>query len=147
MSELTPSFATELGHEHASLLRQLAWLVEWPGPGKADRAGPLLERLREVRAILQRHFLFEEQGGYMSHVLADAPHLDRAARELLAEHGRLGDGLDSLITSAAGVPPESPVAPDLRERVRQWVLLVRGHETRENRLIQQACNQDIGTED
>jgi hypothetical protein len=147
MSEITPSFATELGHEHASLLRQLVYLEEGPETGKADCAGPLVGSLREVRAVLHRHFHFEEQGGYMSHILADAPYLDRTARELLAEHSRLGDRLDSLITSAAGVPTGSPVAPDLREQVRQWVLLVRGHEARENRLIQQACNQDIGTED
>jgi hypothetical protein len=147
MSEVAPSFATELNHEHVSLLRQLGCLEERPQAGTADCAGLLLERLREVQAGLKRHFHFEEQGGYMSHILADAPYLDRTARELLAEHGRLSDYLDSLITSAAAVPPESLVTPDLREKVKQWVLLVRGHEARENRLVQQACNQDIGTDD
>jgi hypothetical protein len=146
MPEIAPSFATELGHEHVSLLRQLECLEETPQQETADCAGLLVGRLREVQASLERHFHFEEQGGYMSHILADAPHLDRTARELLAEHGRMSGYLDSLITSAAGVPPESLVRPDLREQVRQWVLLVRGHEARENRLIQQACNQDIGTD-
>jgi hypothetical protein len=147
MSEIAPSFATELGHEHTSLLRQLACLEERPEPGTADCAGLLVGRLREVYASLQRHFHFEEQGGYMSHILADAPYLDRSARDLLAEHGRLSNYLDSLITAVAGVPPESLVTPDLKEKVKQWVLLVRGHEARENRLIQQACNQDIGADD
>jgi hypothetical protein len=147
MSEIAPSFATELSHEHVSLVRQLGCLEERPEPGTADCAGLLAGRLREVQASLQRHFHFEEQGGYMSHFLAEAPYLDRAARDLLAEHGRLSDYLDSLITSAGGAAPESLVTPDLRVQVRQWVLLVRGHEARENRLIQQACNQDIGTDD
>jgi hypothetical protein len=83
----------------------------------------------------------------MSHILTEAPYLDRSARELLAERGRLSDHLDSLITAAGGAAPESLVTPVLREQVRQWVLLVRGHEARENRLIQQAWNQDIGTDD
>jgi hypothetical protein len=147
MSEMAPSFATELGDEHVSLLGQIGCLEERPEPGTADCAGLLVGRLTEVQAGLQRHFRFEEEGGYMSRILADAPYLYRAAQELLAEHGRLSDSLDSLITSAAGVPPESLVTPALREQVSQWVLLVRGHEARENRLIQQACNQDIGTDD
>jgi len=146
MSEIAPSFATELGHEHVSLLRLLGCLEEKPEPGTANCAGLLAGHLREVQASLQRHFHFEEEGGYMSHFLTDAPHLDRTARELLTEHGRLSKCLESLIRSAAGVPPESLVTPDLREQVRQWVLLVRRHEARENRLIQEACNRDIGTD-
>jgi hypothetical protein len=148
MSEIGPTFASKLGQEHASLLGHLGCLEERPAPGTVDCAGLLVGRLREVQATLQRHFQFEEQGGYMSYILAeDAPHLYRAAQELLAEHGRLRDDLDKLITSAAGVPPESLVTAELREQVSQWVLLVRGHEGRENRLIHQACNQDIGTDD
>jgi hypothetical protein len=148
MSETAPSFTTQLGHEHVSLLTHLSCLEEEVGPKTADCSGILLDRLREVRATLQSHFHFEEQGGYMSYILAeDAPHLYRAAQELLAEHGRLRDDLEKLIASAAGVPPESLVTAAVRERVNHWVQLVRGHEGRENRLINQACNQDIGADD
>jgi hypothetical protein len=147
MSEIARSFTIELDDEHVSLLAQLGCLEEKPEPGTADCAGLLVGRLTEVQASLQRHFRFEEEGGYMSRILADAPYLHRAAQELLAEHTRLSNYLASLITAAAGVPPESHVTPALRERVSQWVLLVRGHEARENRLIQQACNQDIGADD
>jgi hypothetical protein len=147
MAEVAPSFATELSHEHASLLGQLCSLEEVPEGPSTDCAGPLAGRLRAAQASLQRHFHFEEQGGYMSQVLADAPHLYRAARELLAEHGRMAHDLDSLIAAAASVPPGSPVTPAMREQVRQWVRMVRAHEARENQLIQQACNQDIGTDD
>jgi hypothetical protein len=100
-----------------------------------------------VQAELERHFRFEEQGGYMSQILASAPYLDRAAGELLAGHGRLSDQLEALIKAAAAVPPESLLTPELREQVKQWVLRVREHEAGETRLIQQACNQDIGPED
>jgi hypothetical protein len=147
MSEIALSFAAELGDEHVSLLTQVGCLEERPGPGAADCAGHLVVRLTEVQASLRRHFRFEEEGGYMSRILADAPYLHRAAQEVLAEHGRLSASLDALIAAAAGAPPESLVVPALHEQVRQWVLLVRGHEARENRLIQQACNQDVGAED
>jgi hypothetical protein len=147
MSEIAPSFATDLSHEHVSLLGQLGCLLASPEPGLSESAGRLVGRLTEMQASLQRHFRFEEQGGYMSHILADAPYLGRAAQELLAEHGRLSDCLDSLIAAVAGVQPESLVTHTVRDQVREWVLLVRGHEARENRLMQQACNQDIGTDD
>jgi hypothetical protein len=147
MSEIAPSFATELGDEHVSLLGQLSGLEEKPEPGTVGFAGLLVERLTQMQAGLQRHFRFEEEGGYMSGILADAPYLHRAAQELLAEHAGLSDSLAALITAAAGIPPESLVTPALRERVSQWVLLVRGHEARETRLVQQACNQDIGADD
>jgi hypothetical protein len=147
MSEIASSFASELGHEHVSLLRQLSRLEERPSPGTADSAWLMLSRLRQVQAEVQSHFRFEEQGGYMSQILASAPYLDRAAGELLAGHGRLSDQLEALIKAAAAVPPESLLTPELREQVRQWVLRVREHEAGETRLIQQACNQDIGPED
>lgn len=147
MSEIAPSFAAELNDEHASLLRQLGCLEEGPGPWKSVPIGILIVRLREVQASLLRHFRFEEQGGYMSQVLADAPHLYHAAQELLAEHGRMSADLEALITSAAGVPPEGLVTPQLRAQVSQWMLRVRGHESRETQLIQRACNEDIGADD
>jgi hypothetical protein len=148
MPENASSFATQLGHEHVSLLTHVACLEEKPASDTGDSAAVLVERLRDVRATLHHHFEFEEHGGYMSYFVAeDAPDLYRAAQELLAEHGRLRTGLDALITSAGTVPAESVVPPALREQVRQWVQQVRGHEARENRLIYQACNQDIGTAD
>jgi hypothetical protein len=148
MPQNAPSFATLLGHEHVSLLTHLGCLEEKPGPETEDRAAVLVGRLREVRVTLQHHFEFEEQGGYMSYFVAeDAPDLYRAAQELLAEHDRLRTDLDALITTAAALPPESLVTPALREQVRPWVQQVRKHEACENRLIYQACNQDIGTAD
>jgi hypothetical protein len=147
MSDIAPSFAAELGDAHASILGQLACLEEGPEPGTVACAGLLVRRLIEVQASLQCHFRFEEEGGYMSRTLADAPHLHRAAQELLAEHGRLSDSLSSLIAGAAAIEPESGITPVLLAQVSQWVMLVRGHEARENRLIQQACNQDVGADD
>jgi hypothetical protein len=146
MLHIASSFAAELHQEHVLLFGQLAMLEEKAEPGSTDRMGQLVVRLIEARESLQRHFHFEEQGGYMSQVLADAPHLSHAAHDLFEEHGRLSDNLDSLITLVGGISPETFVAPTLQGQVRELVRLVRGHEARENRLIQQACNQDLGSE-
>jgi hypothetical protein len=37
--------------------------------------------------------------------------------------------------------------PALRQEVRAWIERVRQHEARENDLVQEAFNRDIGTED
>lgn len=147
MPEITSSFADKLTHEHVSLLEQLAALEEEIGPRKADSIESLLRHLREAQVRLQRHFHFEEQGGYMSQLLADAPHLTHAAQALLAEHVRISADLESLITATASFQVDSLVTPPLRVQLRQWVLRVRDHEARENRLTQKACNEDIGADD
>jgi hypothetical protein len=146
MSKFTLSFACELAREHAVLLGRLADL-EKGAQLDAVPAAALLDHLREVQGILRRHFDFEEQGGYMSHVLAAAPYLHRAAQELLDEHRRLSACLDALVRSAQGVPPLSVVAPSLQAQVVEWLRLVREHEGRENGFVQQASNRDIGADD
>jgi hypothetical protein len=109
--------------------------------------GVLVEALRAVRAGLHRHFLFEEKGGYMNHVLAHAPHLHRRTEELLAEHNHIGRSVEELIGTAAGISPDSSVPSAVCENVRQWVKLVRGHEARENQLVMETCCEDVGEED
>lgn len=145
MQKLAFSFTDELQQEHVSLLDLLTDLDNMTEPG--ERVKKLLRCLWEMQLGLRRHFHFEEQGGYMSQILDDAPHLHHAAQALLAEHGRIAGDLEALITSIACLRPEDHVTASLQAQLRQWVQLVRDHETRENRLTQQACNQDIGADD
>jgi hypothetical protein len=147
MHETASSFAEELGQEHASLLKQLEQLETMTAGSTVPTVGVLVEALRAVRAGLHRHFLFEEKGGYMNHVLAQAPQLHRRTEELLAEHHHLGRTIEELIGTAALASPGSPLPSAECERVRQWVKLVRGHEARENQLVMEACCGDIGEED
>jgi hypothetical protein len=147
MHETATSFAEELGHEHASLLQQLEELETMTAGSTVSAVGVLLETLRAVRAALHRHFLFEEKGGYMNHVLAHAPHLHRRTEGLLAEHHHIGRSVEELIGNAAVASPGAPISAEVCEHVRQWVKLVRGHEASENLLVMEACCGDIGEED
>jgi hypothetical protein len=147
MLETTASFVTELSQEHDSLLGQLSHVQEAFHEPTRGSASTLADRLQALKTSLLRHFFFEEQGGYMSQVLEQAPHLYRSAQELLAEHHRLGLELDALIESAIAVPLDRLPPVALQQRVEQWMLLVRQHEARENQLIQGTCNQDLGTDD
>ena len=147
MHETAASFAEELGHEHASLLKQLEELERMTVGNTVPAVGVLVEALRAVRAALHRHFLFEEKGGYMNHVLAHAPHLHRRTEELLAEHHHLGRAIEELIGAAVAAPSGRPIPSEVGEHVRKWVKLVRGHEARENQLVMEACCGDVGEED
>jgi hypothetical protein len=141
------SFAEELGHEQASLLKQLEDLEKMTLGSAAAAVGGLVEALRAVRVVLHRHFLFEEKDGYMNHILTRAPHLHRRTEELLAEHNHLGRGIEELIGSASVASPTRPISSEVGEKVREWVKRGRSHEARENQLVPETCNSDVGEED
>jgi hypothetical protein len=107
----------------------------------------IAECLSALKTSLLRHFFFEERGGYMSQVLAQAPHLHRSAQELLAEHHRLELDLDKLIEAVSALPPKRLPSLVLQEAVGEWMSRVQSHEARENQMVQGTCNQDLGTDD
>jgi hypothetical protein len=72
------------------------------------------------------------------------PRLERTIQQLAREHRQLAQSLEALIAQARA-------ATDLHDRlqvaVREWVERVRQHEMRENNLVQDAFDLDIGAED
>jgi hemerythrin-like domain-containing protein len=103
--------------------------------------GSLLDK---VRMQLLEHFRLEEQDGYMSEVLKEDPSRERTARQLLEEHCQLADCLDGLVEEAAAWASRRDA---FLEKVREWVKRVRQHESRENRLVEDVLNRDLGTKD
>jgi hypothetical protein len=80
----------------------------------------------------------------MAAVKDRAPRLGRAIQQLAEDHRRLARSVDALIgevESATGLDER------IRDKVLGWVRDVRQHESRENDLVQDAFNVDIGTED
>jgi hypothetical protein len=104
----------------------------------------LRARLTAARAHLLDHFRFEEQNGYLDTVKKREPRLDRAIQHLVQEHRELTGRLDALIDEAAGA---SNVSESMRQAVPQWLTRLASHEQRENELVQDAFDFDIGAED
>lgn len=100
--------------------------------------------LGSVYTHLCAHFRLQEKGGFLNELREREPRLARTAWELLEEHRTLRQALDSL-------HGEANVAVSLddtfREKVRQWIANMRRHETRENDLLQDVVDLDIGAED
>lgn len=144
MSLPTTSFCQELRQEHASLLDHLAQLEQAIESANGTTVANLLKAMQQH---LLRHFGFEEQDGYMNHILDRAPQLHRKVEGLLAEHREMAHELADLIAATNTLSSQAPLPGAFRHRVRQLLIKVRIHEAHENQLVQETTNQELGTED
>jgi hemerythrin-like domain-containing protein len=133
-----------LTRAHDALLKDLQQLEKETGAPSGPNAAKMSTRLDQVRTHITQHFRFEEQDGYMDAVVQRAPHQERTIEQLREEHRQLANSLEALREEALAT---QSLDDPFREKVRAWVAQVRDHGTRENRLIQEAFNLDIGAED
>jgi hypothetical protein len=138
------SIVEALGRAHATLLADLRELEQAVRSSSGDGLAELRVRLGATQAHITEHFGFEEQNGYMDAVRKREPRLEREVQELAEEHGQLRQSLDALIGQTRAA---TSVSDALRDKIREWIERVRQHEFRENDLVQDAFNQDIGVED
>ena len=144
MERTKNSVAEALGQAHAALLVDLRELEQATRLFSGEDLEELRTRLGEARAHLTEHFRFEEQNGYMDAVRKREPRLERAVQQLAEEHGQLQQALAALIRDAGA---ETSLGDTLRAEIRAWIERVRQHEVRENDLVQDAFDLDIGAED
>ncbi len=109
-----------------------------------------LELLGALRDQLAMHFALEEAYGYIENPVIVAPHLTQPAAILRDEHTTLYSTISELYEAFegehyAGRLDES--APNIVARFVAFDKQFRGHETRENELILQAYDDDIGVGD
>jgi hypothetical protein len=138
------SVAETLKQGHVTLLADLRELEQAIRPSSRKSLAELRAQLGAARAHLTEHFRFEEQNGYMDAVREREPRLERTIHQLAEEHVQLRQSLDALIGEAGAA---TGLSDTLREEVREWIERVRRHEMRENDLIQDAFNLDLGAED
>ncbi len=144
MGRTENSVAEALGQAHAALLADLRELEQAVCPSREEGLAELHARLGAAHAHITKHFRFEEQNGYMDAVRKREPRLERTIQQLAEEHRQLGQSLDALIGEAGAA---TSVGDALREGIREWIECIRQHEVRENDLVQDAFNLDIGAED
>ncbi len=144
MNQTGPAIAEALGQAHATLLEDLRQLEEAVCSTAKPEPAQLTARLETTQRHIAEHFRFEEQNGYLEVVRKREPRLERATQQLAAEHQQLARALEALRAEARSAPR---LDNGLREKVKQWVESVRQHEVRENDLVQDAFDLDIGAED
>lgn len=129
---------------HAALRSDLQDLEAIAHPDCPQPIERLRLRLAEVSGHVLTHFRSEEDGGWFDHVRRDQPRLDRAVQELIDEHERLRDSLERLAERCRAA---TAIDAEIRETLRAFVGTMRQHESREDDLIQEAYNRDIGPAD
>ncbi len=138
------SFVEALQKAHGALFEDLKDLENAAHSSPGADSAAMLSRLERTRVHITEHFRFEEQNGYMAVVLQREPNLARTVEQLRDEHQQLALKLAGLLER---MKTGKPLEEEIRNQIRAWVESVRQHEARENRLVQNAFNMDLGTED
>ncbi len=144
MRQTQKSAAEDLVQAHGKLFADLRELDKALAASSAAEPSMLRQRLEAARLHLAEHFRLEEQNGYMGDVGQREPRLERTIQRLAGEHSQLLQLLDALIGAAAATAGQENALP---EAVHRWVKRVRQHEIRENNVIQDAFDLDLGAED
>jgi len=144
MANTTEPITAALLRAHKALIDDLQKLEESADPVTMPKLTDLRSKLDATRTHVTEHFRFEEQNGYMDEVRKREPRFERAIQHLAAEHRHLAQSLETLIGAAKTA---ASLDETLRDAVRRWVNDVQQHEIRENDLVQDAFDQDIGGED
>ncbi|HEX5105739.1 MAG TPA: hemerythrin domain-containing protein [Pirellulaceae bacterium] len=138
----------EVNQELWQLLRDLRHRCQRPVAPGACRL--LIDKLSTLRDQLALHFSLEEAYGYFDEPLDVAPQLCRAADQLRAEHKTLYIDFCDLVDHA-----ERMFYEEQHAALALWIspqflaldLRLREHEERENELIYEAYDDDIGVGD
>jgi|SRR5579864_3170852 len=129
---------------HAAILDDLGKL-----PGAAAASSPealigLRARLAEAHKQVTEHFRSEEEGGVLAGIEKCEPRFKRGVQHLVDEHSRLMQWLDALISQAGAA---TQMNESIRAGIRTWLDKVRDHESRENKLVEDAILTDVGSGD
>ncbi len=136
-------------HERVErLIEALDAATRQPPVGAAELLDALRSLLGEFRTSLLTHFGLEEDGGYLNAVLTRRPTLDRQVEQLKDEHRQFAVLLDHLLAmlDATG-PADFLLIRECCARIQSFVACTRDHEQRENALVADVQNIDIGTSD
>jgi hypothetical protein len=129
---------------HLTLFKSLRQLKELIHLHEEGQRAALIDQLIHMRNVLAEHFAVEQGPQYLAGVLEQNPELEHKVHELRGEHVALSEELDQLIED--GLVGRCPIE-ELRKRSLEWLSLIRFHESRENRLLQDAVCLDVGAED
>jgi hemerythrin-like domain-containing protein len=139
----------EVNEELWKLLEDVRNLCREPQQVAGDRR-QVVDKLADLRDQLALHFALEEAFGYFEDPVRVAPRLSVAAGNLRAEHqllySRIRDLADEVDEDHRS-GKLATTAPRVVEQFLAYYDLLQQHEMRENELILEAYDSDIGVGD
>ncbi|MEX2114769.1 MAG: hemerythrin domain-containing protein [Pirellulales bacterium] len=133
-------------HELRQLMHHISAMLERPDwmPIEFDRLTDLFEKLRDQLAM---HFSLEEAYGYFEDALAVAPRLSRRADQLRSQHGELYSQLCAMTDRAEQLLYHETTVAAVGQLAADYLAFCQAfheHERRENDLILEAIDEDLG---
>ena len=148
---LNAAFLQEIkedNHQLRELLQETTVMLSGPRR-KRIPARQIVDQLWRLRDQLAMHFALEDAYGYFQDAILEAPRLSQQAERLHAEHDDLFLQVCELIEEAEkllyGEP--GPKQTEIAVKFYQFHAQLQEHETRENELILEAFDDDIGVGD
>lgn len=153
MASIDRSDPIILGHvlaEHQDLFNRLtaarrAFAGETPPP--PDQFAGLRDCLQSLREYLGTHFAQEERGGFLEEAVARMPRLGSAVSGLVAQHPVLLTELDGIIASLPSSLESAAAWQHVGKAYADFAARIAAHERRENAVVQEGYNEDLGLVD
>ena len=128
-----------------ALRATLSW--QTPAAGLSKKNTSLVFILRALQRHLAQQLALEEHGGYMKDVYEANPTLVEQAQRLESEHDVFRASLEELAPLFEQLEPRADGHYEfLCDQVRELLIRIDEHETREHELLQEAFLRDEGGE-
>jgi hypothetical protein len=130
--------------EHVALIDHVGTLEHAAKLGSKSNMSEICALLGGALAAVKEHFRIGEESAWLETLREQQPRFGHTVEALLAEQCRLVETLDQLNSVAQEA---AHLEAQVREDVCKWAHHIRQHESHEERLIQEACNTELGTAD
>ncbi|MHC4401652.1 MAG: hemerythrin domain-containing protein [Planctomycetota bacterium] len=132
--------------QHRTLMALLAQLEQKLRQDDASVA-EVSYLLGQLGDQLIKHFAMEEEGGYFSDALHQAPRLISHANELMAQHPKMTSAAQQLAEHLETAQAAADWREETWKRFEVFRIELVLHERREDSLLLEAYHRDIGTSD
>ncbi len=146
MSDSQPADLCERIRQEHEELRELLGSVHRMLAGPLESAAKVVETLKSLQRHVQAHFYEEENGGFFDDIVAEAPRMSERAESIKREHTRLSDAMQELVCCAEEVERDDG-RQLLEAKFHDFSKELMHHETRENEMLLETYDDDIGSKD
>ena len=141
----SPIFERIVG-DHANL-RDLLGEMHRIVVGRSETVDNVVKSVNTLIDFLRQHFKREEDDGFFGEIAARAPRLSERAEDVSREHIELLAAIESFRDTALGGTATGAWWERLNSEFHRLMKDLMHHERREQDLLQEAFNVDIGTAD
>ncbi|MFN8007798.1 MAG: hemerythrin domain-containing protein [Terriglobia bacterium] len=149
-STTNATIANQLKKEHADILEITKKIERLVAGIKSQRkvldwGSSLLESLSSLREHLEKHFEFEETGGFMEEAMKALPNISLQVEALHRDHQILAYEINDLYKRAEKlILDHGQAVQGITKDIKNFLKSLREHESKENALIFHVFLDDVG---